>query len=82
MKVIDAEIPLDLRQEPSEQSEISSRHPDEAGYDLREELFVGQCNAGRCPLLFEQFLHLSRIKRSELMDKSNEDHAGATLVEG
>jgi hypothetical protein len=66
MKVIDAENPLALSQEPSEQSEISSRHPDKARYDLREELFVGKCNAGRCPFLFEQFLHLSRIKRSEL----------------
>ncbi|MCU1226494.1 MAG: hypothetical protein JWQ42_4587 [Edaphobacter sp.] len=68
MKVIDAENPLDLSQEPSEQSEVSSRHPDEARYDLREELFVWRCDAGRCPFFFEQFLHLSRIKRSEFMD--------------
>jgi hypothetical protein len=33
-------------------------------------LFVGKCDAGRCPFLFEQFLHLGRIKRSEFMDKS------------
>jgi hypothetical protein len=46
MKVIDAENPLDLSQEPSEQSEVSSCHPDEARYDLREELFVGKCDAG------------------------------------
>jgi hypothetical protein len=35
MRVIDAENPLDLSQEPSEQSEVSSRHPDKARYDLR-----------------------------------------------
>jgi len=71
MKVIDAENPLDLSQEQSQQSEVSSRHPDKACYDLREELFVRKCNAGRRPFLFEQFLHLSRIKRSKFMDKSN-----------
>jgi hypothetical protein len=32
MTVIDAENPLDLSQEPSEQSEVSSRHPDKARY--------------------------------------------------
>ena len=47
MKVIDAENPLDLSQEPSEQSEVSSRHSDKARYDLREELFVGKRDAGR-----------------------------------
>jgi hypothetical protein len=67
MKVIDAENPLDLSQEPSEQSEVSSSHTDKSRYDLREELFVGKCNAGRCPFLFEQFWHLSRIKRAEFM---------------
>jgi hypothetical protein len=71
MTVIDAENPLDLSREPSEQSEVSSRHPDKARYDPREELFVRKCNAGRRPFLFEQFLHLSGIKRSEFMDKSN-----------
>jgi len=69
MKVIHAENPLDLSQQSSEEPEVSSRHPDEARYDVREELFVGKCDLGRCPFLFEQFLHLGRFERSEFVNE-------------
>ena len=40
MQVVDAENPLDLSEEASQESEITSRHPNEARDHLREELLV------------------------------------------
>ena len=53
MKVVDTENAFDLSEESSQESEISSGHPYEAGYDLRNELFIGQRDARRRPALLE-----------------------------
>jgi hypothetical protein len=71
LKVIDAADTLDIGRESSQEPKVSSGHPDEACYDFREQLIVGECDAGRRPFLFEQFLHLGRIKRSEFVEEAN-----------
>ncbi|MCU1226000.1 MAG: hypothetical protein JWQ42_4093, partial [Edaphobacter sp.] len=71
MKVIHAENSLDRSEEPSQKSEISAAHPNEARYHFRNELLVREDNAGRCPSFFKQFLDLRRVERTELMYESN-----------
>jgi len=66
MKVIHAENSLDLGEESRQEPEVSSGHPNEACYYLRNELLVGEDNAGRRPSFFKQFLDLRRIERAEL----------------
>jgi hypothetical protein len=51
MQVVDAENPLDLSEEASQESEITSRHPSEARDHLREDLLVSEFDAGRRSLL-------------------------------
>jgi hypothetical protein len=67
MKVVDAEDPLDLSEKSSQESEVSSGHPYEAHYDLRDELLVRQRDSGWRPSPFKQFLNLSRIERTKLV---------------
>ena len=66
MKVIHAENSLDLGEESRQEPEVSSGHPNEACYYLRNELLVREDNAGRRPSFFKQFLDLRRIERAEL----------------
>lgn len=69
MKVIHAENSLDLSEEPSQKSEISAAHPNEARYHFWNELLVREDNAGRRPSFFKQFLDLRCVERTELMDE-------------
>ena len=51
VKVVDAENSFDLSEKPSQEPEVSSGHPYEAGDDLRDELFIRKRNARRRPSL-------------------------------
>lgn len=71
MQVVHAENALDLSEEARQEPEITSRHPNQAGDHFREELFVWEGYADRCPFAFEQGLHLLCIERTELMNKAD-----------
>ena len=69
MKVVDTENPLDLSEKSGQEAEVSAGHPYEACYHFRDQLLVRKSDAGRCPSLFQQLLHLSSVERAELMDE-------------
>jgi hypothetical protein len=71
VQVVDAENPLDLSEEASQESEITSRHPNEARDHFREELLVGELDSGRRPSAFKQILNLRCIERTELMNETD-----------
>jgi hypothetical protein len=53
VKVVDTESAFDLSKESSQESEISSAHPYEAGYDFRDKWFIRKRDAGGRPVLLE-----------------------------
>ena len=67
VKVVNAENALNLSEEPSQKSEVTSGHSNEARYHFREELLIREDDAGRRPSLFKQFLDLSRVEWTELV---------------
>jgi hypothetical protein len=69
VQVVDAQNPLDLSKESSQQSEVSAGHPDQTRDAFRDEWLVGEGNAGGRPSLFKQLLHLSSVEGAELVDE-------------
>jgi hypothetical protein len=53
VKVVDTENAFDLSKASSQEAEISSGHPYEAGYDFRDEWFIRKRDAGGRPALLE-----------------------------
>jgi hypothetical protein len=53
VKVVDTENAFDLSRESSQESEISSGHPYEAGHDFRDEWFIRKRDSGGRPALLE-----------------------------
>ena len=71
MQVVNTENALNLSEEPRQKSEVTSCHSNEARDHFREELFIREYYASRCPSALKQSLDLFRVKWTEFMDKTD-----------